>query len=373
MRSASVRRLPVLALATLVAVVALGAPAAAHGRGSESSNFDSGIVDAPELAGVEWNTHGGDQYLSVTNESDTEIVVAGYEGEPYLRVGPDGVWENLSSEATYVNAERYGDIGMLPEGVGPNEPPEWVQVSTAPTYAWHDHRIHWMSPALPPVVTDPGREVVIPLGPGGSDQWVVPFTAGGVEHEVTGETRYVPPPSPLPWLALAFVLTAPALLGLRSGRGPGWVTALARPAAAVLVTVSLLNVTHLVDDFLAVPLPLTTQLVSAVQTALFIALGLFGGLVAWRGRDGAFTALGVGSGGILIGQGLLYLDVLGASATASAFPDWVTRLVITLSLLQALWVMTIAVIGNRRLAAEEQDAPPVGEGGVPAAVSDTSA
>ena len=205
-------RLAAGGLLTLLALMALATPAAAHGRGSEATNFVSRIVQMPDIAGVTWEVFGGDQYLSVTNTSDTEVVVAGYEGEPYLRVGPDGVYENQASEAAYVNEERYGDVGMLPDDVGPNFEPRWTQVASRPTYAWHDHRIHWMSPTLPPVVTDESREVVIPLGPGGSDQWVVPFTVDGTEHEVTGETRYVPPPSPLPWLALALVLTAPALL-----------------------------------------------------------------------------------------------------------------------------------------------------------------
>lgn len=347
-----VRRLTVLLLATLAATAALAGPALAHGRGSESTNYSSRILEAPAIDGVAWEVIGGDQFLAVTNTSGAELTVTGYRDEPYLRIGPEGVFENRASEATYVNTDRYGEVGELPPDVGPDQEPRWSKVGDTPTYAWHDHRIHWMSTQKPPTLVDESRETLI-------NPWEVQFSHDGDEHVVAGELHWVPPPSPLPWLAIAAVLTLPALLGLRRrGERGEWVKPLVRPAAAVLLVVSLLNITHLVDDFLAVPLPLTTQVVSAIQTALFIALGVFGALVAWRGRDGAFTALGVGSGGILIGQGLLYLSALTSSQSASVFPDWLARLVIALSLLQALWVLAVAVVGNRRLADEEPEEAP---------------
>ena len=65
------------------------------------------------------------------------------------------------------------------------------------------------------------------------------------------------------------------------------------------------------------PLPLNTRIICALQTSLFVALGLFGAVVARRGKHGASTALSVGSGAILVGQGLRYLDVLNSSQSAS--------------------------------------------------------
>jgi hypothetical protein len=348
MTPASIRRTATLAAAVVGLLGLLAAPAAAHGRGSASTNFDSRILSAPDLEGITWEVLGGDQYLAVTNTSDTEITVTGYSDEPYLRVGPDGVFHNLASEATYVNADRYGEVTSIPADVGPQHEPRWEKVSDDQTYAWHDHRIHWMSPQLPPMVTDTSKATLV-------NPWEVAFTADGGDHLLTGELHWVPPPSPLPWIAGALALTSVALLGVRRRNDDNWVVPLVRPAALVLLTVSVLNITHLIDDFAAVPMPVASVLMSAVQTALFIALGVFGALVSMRGRDGAFTALGVGSGGIFIGQGLLYLDVLSTANSASVFPDWLARLVISLSLAQALWVVAVAVMGNRRLAALEPD------------------
>ena len=342
------RRVATVFLLCIAVVGLVAGPAAAHGRGSESTNFDSRILEAPELDGITWEIYGGDQFLAVTNTSDAELIVPGYSDEPYLRVGPDGVFTNLASEATYVNADRYAEVGAIPENVGPEHEPRWEQVSDEPSYAWHDHRIHWMSPMLPPAVTDTTKTTVI-------NPWEVAFTLDGKDYTVSGELLWVPPPSPVPWLGGALVVTAVALLGLRRRDQGQWVPALVRPAAAVLLVVSLLNGTHLVDDFLAMPVPVTDQLFAAVQTALFIALGAFGAVVAWRGRDGAFTALGVGSGGIFIGQGVLYFEALRTVNSASVFPAWVTRAVVALSLAQVLWVGAVAVIGNRRLAKENPE------------------
>ena len=346
-RAPRTSRLLALGHLSLVLLVAGAGPASAHGRSGESTNFLSVILEAPKHEGVTWEIYGGDQMLAVTNTSNTEVTVTGDEGEAYLRVGPDGVFENRGSKATYVNRDRYAEVGEIPGDVGPGQEPRWAKVSDEPTYAWYDHRIHWMSIQVPAIVADQSVETLI-------KPWEVAYLYGEEEATLKGELRWVPPPSPFPWLGAAAMMTAPALLGLRARREErGWARAWIRPAALVLLVVSVLNITHLIDDFLAIPAPLTTQLIAAVQTALFIAIGVFGAIVAMRGRDGAFTALGVGSAGIMVGQGILYLWALRSAGEVSIFPGWWTRLIIALSLMQVLWVGAIAVIGNRRLTAEE--------------------
>lgn len=343
----------VLALvAGLLVVVLAAAPAAAHGRGSDATNYHSQITGTPDIEGVTWRIYGGDEFLEVSNTSDRELLVLGYEDEPYVRVGPEGVFENVNSKATYLNTDRYAQVAPPPTA-GADAEPEWRKVSDGPSYAWHDHRIHWMSTDLPPQVADPSVRTQVM-------EWAVPFEIDGQPFEVTGSLTWVSSPSPWPWLLLAAVATLPALLGLRAGTPDDGGRALIRPAAAVLGVVALLNVLHLVDDLFAVPLPLSTIALAALQTVLFLALGVFGAVRAWRGGDGAFTALGVGSGAVFVGQGLLYLSALTASQTASLSPDELTRFVIAASLVQVLPVGAIAVIGTRRYA-PSVDAP-AGEG-----------
>ena len=327
---------------TLLALVAAAVPAAAHGRGSDATNYDSEITATPGVDGVTWRIYGGDEFLSVTNTSDTELTVLGYEDEPYLRVGPDGVFENVNSKATYLNTDRYAQVAP-PPSAGADAEPEWRQVSDGQSATWHDHRIHWMSTDLPPQVADTSERTQVL-------EWVVPFTVDGETLQVDGTLTWVPSPAIWPWLGVALVVTLPALLGLRGERRDDGGRALARPAAVVLGVIALLNLTHLADDLFAVPLPVATMALAALQTVLFLALGLFGAIRAWRGGDGAFTALGVGSGALFVGQGLLYLSALTASQTTSLFPDVLARFVIAASLVQVIPLGIVAVVGTRRYA-----------------------
>ena len=334
-------RVAVVLLLCLGFLVA-GAPAAlAHGRSSDATNMDSAITRSPDIPGVEWRIYGGDEFLSVTNTSAAELLVLGYEGEPYLRVGPDGVFENRLSPAAYINDERLGT--EVPPGVtvDPGAAPDWRKLGDGQQALWHDHRIHWMAPE-PPRPTEGATGPVTVY-----ERWEVPVRYEGTERLVVGTLTWVPGPNPLPWLAVALVLTAPAAIGLRTRpAGERWPAAV-RPAAVVLGVVAAANLTHLVDDLFAVPLPWGTLALAALQTALFIVIGLLGAVKGWQAGEGAFTALGVGSASILMGQGLLYLPALAASQTTSLLPDVWSRLLISVSIMQALWVGLVAVIGTR--------------------------
>jgi hypothetical protein len=338
--------LAALALCTLALVVLPAAPAQAHGRGSDATNYVSRILSEPDIPGLEWNVYGGDELLEVVNTTDAEVVILGYtqsDPEPYLRVGPDGVWENRNSPATYVNADRRGQVDV-PPGVDGTGEPDWVKVSDGNSATWHDHGMHYMGTGLHASITDPSRETVV------FERWQVPFLHAGEEHVVAGDLRWVPGPPVWPWLLAGLALSLPALVGLRSeptsqDRWPG----LARPAAVVLGLIVALNVTHLVDDLLAVPLPASATAVAAAQTAMFLAIGAFGVWRGWQAGDGAFTALGVASGAVFVGQGLLYASVLGVSQISSVFPDALARLTVGLSIAQVVPLGIVVVIGTRRL------------------------
>lgn len=335
------RRLAAAAGLAGLMLVVLATPAAAHGRSSDAGNYRSRVVEAPDLPGVRWRVWGGDELLSVTNTGPTELVVLDYEADPYLRVGPDGVFENRDSEAVWLNRDRFA-MTPVPPAVGSDARPRWERVSDDAGWQWHDHRVHWMSPHPPAaVLAGPGGTVTI-------TRWRVPFDYGGRRMTVRGKLEWVPGPSPWLWLLGALAVTAPPVLaGLRTRpRGDGW-PGLARPAAAVLGAVSAVNVTNLVNDVLAVPAPVSTQVLAAVQTGTFVALGVLGARRAWRGGDGAFAALGIGAGSLLVGQGLLLLPVLGSSQLATVFPPAVSRAAVALSLAQALPLAVATVVGAR--------------------------
>ena len=81
----------------------------------------------------------------------------GYDDEPYLRVGPHGVFENTRSPATYLNRSTT-ITGTPPQSADVERGARVAHGSSSGTTAsWHDHRAHFMGGDDPPrVARDPG-------------------------------------------------------------------------------------------------------------------------------------------------------------------------------------------------------------------------
>lgn len=360
------RRSIVVLLALLGVVLLAAAPADAHTRTQETTNLASRITDAPDLSGVTWTVYTGGLLLEVANEGDQVLVVEGYDGEPYLRIGPDGVEHNRRSPATYLNDERVEqrigsrtDVAM-PMAVDPDAPPEWIHVDDEPRARWHDHRVHWMS-TQPPDFVEAGPisrtmmrvNLVGVIGRAGDEagvfqQWSVPFTLGGEPATLEGEMAWEDPPSALPYLVIAALLVAPALVGLRR-RDP---VAMLRPAALVVLLVSLGNGIHFVDDLVSWPSSLLDELFGVLHTSLFLGTGIAASLWALRVSYGRVLALGVASAAVLYHQGFVHLPMLQASHFPTVWPDPLVRLTIAAGLLQALVVAVVIVRVRRQTAAE---------------------
>ena len=130
-RSCSLRTRLASAVASCVLLVVVpAAPASAHGPTPDGTNYRStvtGVVGsdgAPDsVPGITWRVLGGDGLLQVRASGDAEVVVTGYDEEPFLRVGPDGVFENRNSPAAYLNGDRYAAI-TVPSHVDADAPPD---------------------------------------------------------------------------------------------------------------------------------------------------------------------------------------------------------------------------------------------------------
>jgi hypothetical protein len=348
-----------------LAVVMLGSglllasppPAEAHTRTQETTNIVSRITSAPLPPGVEMIVHTGGLLVEVENRSGTVLIVHGYDDEPYLRIGPDGVERNRRSPATYINASRYGDVAM-PQDVDAAATPEWIRVSDAPRFLWHDHRTHWMSTS-PPRFVDAGplrrvlmrTELVGIIGTAGVEQgvflsWVIPFSFGEDRVEVAGELAWEDPPSGVPWLLLAAIGVTPALLGWRRRELRG----LVRPAALVVGTVAAVNGIHLVDDLVAWPGDPLDEAFGMLHTTIFLVGGIGGSIWAFTASSGRVLALGIGSASVLYHQGLVHLPLLYASQFPTVWPDALVRLTVALGLLQAVPVI-LTVLRARSVSA----------------------
>jgi hypothetical protein len=175
-----------LAVAALAALACASAASAHTPSGGGANPYVAAVTSiTPALKGLTVKVLGGDDQLELTNETGRTIVVLGYEGEPYLRFGPSRVELNQNSPAAYLNAERFARV-KVPERASATAQPRWLALGATTTYSWHDHRIHWMSPAGPPAVRaepDKGRRVF---------DWKVPLRAGGERVTIAGTLDYVP-------------------------------------------------------------------------------------------------------------------------------------------------------------------------------------
>lgn len=175
----------------------------------------------PATPSIDVTVIGGDSFVQLTVERGTEVVVLGYEGEPYLRFGADGtVEENRQSPTLALNADRYGSA---PPGTGDaGAAPEWAIIASNSRYAWHDHRAHWMSREAPPGYERGDR----------IQEGAIPLQVNGTAVTISVATTWLDEPSPVPIVAGAILAVFVLMITVSIGRRIAWVL-IAAGAAAV--------------------------------------------------------------------------------------------------------------------------------------------
>jgi hypothetical protein len=214
---------------SLVALVVLwmvvsAAPALADPPGP--TDYLSEVTEIePAVPGIDVEIIGGDSFVMLTVADGVAVDVVGYSGEPYLRFLADGtVEENRRSPSKYLNEDRYAET-VMPDDADPSAVPEWVAVATDGSYAWHDHRTHWMND-VPPPGRGPGDQVA---------EGVVPLFVDGVEVDVTVISVWQAPPSSVPvvvGLTVGLLLASAAVMS-RGKLATGIIAMLAAGATVV--------------------------------------------------------------------------------------------------------------------------------------------
>ena len=307
------------------AIVVLGAPpAAAHNIGSaEPSNWRTRITGVTgAVPGVELKVVEAGGRLELVNRTDTEVVVLGYKEEPYLRIGPDGVFENTRSPTTYSNQERLGTEALAPPEAVATAEPEWRKIASANSARWHDHRVHFMGTQPPPGIRrNPDQQRVLL-------EWEVPLRHGDAEIVYAGDLTWVPGPSKLPRLAIA-VLAGAVLVGLglrrrTGGSETGWRTLLAGLLGALLV-LDVVRFAGLASD----------GDVSFVSAAGDNILGVVTWVVALAAVVALLTRTMLTAAPVVAAAGVLFvvasavdLDILSKSQLPGTAPDWMARLAV---------------------------------------------
>jgi hypothetical protein len=206
-----------LAATTMLLILLTAPPALGHGG---SADFRSEIDSVrPSVPGVSLEVLDYDADMELVSRDGHEIVIYGYEGEPFARILRDGtVQKNQRSPATYLNTDRYAEA-PVPESADPEAPPAWKTVDDSGTLRWHDHRMHYMAEGTPPQVEDESERTEV-------FDYEIPLRIDGRKGAIEGTLFWVGPAdtSKAPFLVVAALIAlagAAAVLVARRRRGSG--------------------------------------------------------------------------------------------------------------------------------------------------------
>ena len=299
-------------LVALAAVVVVAPPAGASHPlgGTEPSNYQTRVLGVrPAVAGVSVEVVDGGTRLRLSNGSGREVVVLGYQSEPWLRAGP------------------------------------------GESVTWHDHRAHWEAGEPPAQVRrSPGSaQVAVP-------RWTIELRTGRRLVDVVGEVRWVPGPSPLPWLAGAAVL---AMAVVAATRGRRWLGALVA-ALALLVA---LDLVQLAGAWIEARPPLAGKLLTLGASAAGWVLAALAvrQLLRRRLESGLFQLL-LAAGLLTLVSGLGDLGFLLRSQLANILPDQLVRAAVAAKLGLGTGALTAAALQLRVLLAAQPTAGMLAEG-----------
>jgi len=176
-------RAALAAITTLLALLA-ATPVQAH-EGNPDFRSEINAV-RPSVPGVSFEVLNYDADMELVDRGGHEVVIYGYEGEPFARVLRDGtVQKNQRSPATYLNLDRYAEA-EVPSSADAKGPADWKTVDDSGTLRWHDHRMHYMAQGTPPQVSDESRRTKV-------FAYEIPLRIDGRKGEIDGTLFWVGP------------------------------------------------------------------------------------------------------------------------------------------------------------------------------------
>ncbi|MBB5870128.1 uncharacterized membrane protein YhaH (DUF805 family) [Allocatelliglobosispora scoriae] len=354
MRSTPLARLLAVLASAGIALGAAATPAAAHGADApDATNYRTTMTSmSPVTPGLEVKVIEAGARLQLTSTLPAKVEVLGYEGEPYLEVRPDGVYENVNSPAVYINANLTGGVEP-PANANPTSPPQWRKLSDDRVARWHDRRTHWASFTPPPAVAaDPTEPHLI-------SEWTVPLRIELATIEVKGTLAWAPPPSPVLWWALcavvALILVPLGLVRRRVGvPAMGLILIVGGVSALAYIGARELDAGN--NTFGAMVAGIwATELWPAVAGLAAIAAGIF----ALTRRPAAEFALALAGAGLAMFGGIVNAAVYFRSVAPVPWTDTTARLVVTAAIGIGAGIAGAASLTLRRqrpAAAEKEEA-----------------
>ncbi len=286
-----------ISAAVIAGSLAVPGTAAAHQRtGRVAVDYEATVTPLrPPLAqAVSVRIYRADLALRLKALGSHRVVVLGYTGEPFLRLGADGTFANRSSLTA-------AGLGL----VKPGSAAGWHLVSTAPRLIWHDARLRGLHTGVH------------------ERRWTVPVLVDGSRAELSGQLIRVPAPPAWPWLAIAAVFAAATALLLALRR-----PALLRMAATGLGWVSGIATIVIASGLAAAQTGTEGTWVEATNEILFALVGI---AVLIRGSRHARALAGGALGLLALAVGVASLPVLLHGVVLSALPAGIARTAVALA------------------------------------------
>jgi hypothetical protein len=287
-----VRRAVLLALVTALAVPGT---AGAHLRTSRAAvDYEASVRPVREPVRV--RVYRSDLAFGLSLLGDHRVVVLGYLGEPFLRLGSDGVFVNAASP-TAAGAKLAAPHPRSSRAL-------WKLHSRRPSIVWHDARVR----GLPSGVSN--------------GTWKIPLLVDGRHTSLGGTIRRVNAPPAWPWVGVGALFAAVTALALRR-------RALLRTASASLGAVS---AAAAVLSAIGFAVSSTASGGTWIEGANEVVFALVGAVFLARGSRAA-KALAGGCLGLLgLAAGLTKLPVFAHGIVLSALPGGLARLAVAVAI-----------------------------------------
>ena len=306
-------------------MIASTAPAAAHTiTGVASTNYESVLLGpTPQIPGISMHLRDLGRRVEVANTTRTDLVISGYDNEPFLRVGPSGVYENLRSPTVYQNRTTITGLPYpIPPDATPNAGAEWSRLSGAHIARWRDRRTRHEGATPAAVEAAPHQGHVLAT-------WSILMQFGTTQVVANGLIRWVPPPSPLPWLALAMTIAASVFVATTSRR---WGPVLAVATAAVVAVDIVHAVVAVIPASDSLPQTVSKLLLTGfLSVSAWIASAIAVPKLQQGSKDAVFLA-GYGAFAAFLIGGIGDAAVLGRSQIPYAVAPVVARILVSVTI-----------------------------------------
>lgn len=342
MISPAQRRAVIAVGLALAGLLASAAPAAAHTiTGVASTNYESVLLGpAPTVRGVSVRLRDLGRRVEVANSTNTDLVISGYHDEPFLRVGPGGVFQNLRSPTVYENRSTITGLPYpVPPDASASAAPEWSRLNGDHVVRWRDRRTRHEGATPASVRQSPRQSHVV-------STWSLLMQSGSTQIVANGIIRWVPAPNPLPWLAFALVVGIGVVVASRSNRWGPVLGAATAAAVAVDITHAVVAIIPASDSLTQTILKLFAARIIFVFT--WVVGGVGAALLGRKNLDGLFLGVFVALILLLTG-GLSDVTILGRSQVPYAVDPVIGRLLVSLTIGLASGVLFRGVQLLRRI------------------------